>query len=116
MAGTGAILIGTQDMLLSRALNRGYAAGRARWPLEFGLLNNDCLWAFDEIQLMDTGLATSLQLDAWRRSLRLRSSRCEFTEPKLDHVTRPCHSILMCATMAKNLLERSVDWSPRVET
>src|SRR5260370_34611896 len=28
-----AILIGTQDMLLSRALNRGYAANRARWPL-----------------------------------------------------------------------------------
>ena len=26
-----AILIGTQDMLLSRALNRGYAASRARW-------------------------------------------------------------------------------------
>ena len=28
-----AILIGTQDMLLSRALNRGYASGRARWPV-----------------------------------------------------------------------------------
>ena len=82
-----AILIGTQDMLLSRALNRGYAAGRARWPLEFGLLNNDCLWVFDEIQLMDTGLATSLQLDAWRRTLSLRPARSEFPstgpEPRL---------------------------------
>jgi CRISPR-associated endonuclease/helicase Cas3 len=38
-----AVLIGTQDMLLSRALNRGYAAGRARWPLEFGLLSYDAL-------------------------------------------------------------------------
>ncbi|HLG15902.1 MAG TPA: DEAD/DEAH box helicase [Blastocatellia bacterium] len=37
------ILIGTQDMLLSRALNRGYAMSRFRWPLHFGLLNNDCL-------------------------------------------------------------------------
>jgi len=31
-------------MLLSRALNRGYASGRARWPVEFGLLNQDALW------------------------------------------------------------------------
>jgi CRISPR-associated endonuclease/helicase Cas3 len=35
-----AVLIGTQDMLLSRSLNRGYACGRARWPLEFGLLGH----------------------------------------------------------------------------
>ena len=47
-----AILIGTQDMLLSRALNRGYAASRFHWPIDFGLLNNDCLWVFDEPQLM----------------------------------------------------------------
>jgi len=38
-----AVLIGTQDMLFSRALNRGYASPRARWPMEFGLLNQDCL-------------------------------------------------------------------------
>ena len=31
----GAILIGTQDMLLSRALNRGYAASRFHWPIDF---------------------------------------------------------------------------------
>lgn len=63
-----AVLIGTQDMLLSRALNRGYAARRTRWPVEFGLLNNDCLWVFDEIQLMGPGLATGLQLEAFRTS------------------------------------------------
>jgi CRISPR-associated endonuclease/helicase Cas3 len=60
-----AIFIGTQDMLLSRALNRGYAAGRARWPMEFGLLNHDALWVLDEVQLMDVGLATSSQLQAF---------------------------------------------------
>ena len=38
------VLIGTQDMLLSRALNRGYAMSRYRWPMHFGLLNNDSLW------------------------------------------------------------------------
>lgn len=63
-----AVLMGTQDMLLSRALNRGYAASRFHWPIDFGLLNNDCLWVFDEIQLMGTGLATSTQLQAFRES------------------------------------------------
>ena len=61
-----AILIGTQDMLLSRALNRGYGMARARWPMHFALLNNDALWVMDETQLMDVGLATSAQLQAFR--------------------------------------------------
>lgn len=76
-----AILIATQDMALSRALNRGYAAPRARWPMEFGLLSQDVLWVLDEIQLMDVGLATSAQLQAFfdddarqGRSLRPRIS------------------------------------------
>lgn len=63
-----AILIGTQDMLLSRALNRGYGMNRYRWPIHFGLLNNDCLWVCDEVQLMGAGLATACQLEAFRRS------------------------------------------------
>lgn len=61
-----AILIGTQDMLLSRALNRGYSMSRYRWPRHFGLLNNDCLWVCDEIQLMGPGVATASQLEAFR--------------------------------------------------
>lgn len=65
-----AILIGTQDMLISRALMRGYASGRARWPTEFALLHNDCLWVFDEVQLMGAGLATSAQLGAFRQQLK----------------------------------------------
>ncbi len=64
-----AILIGTQDQLLSRALNRGYALSRYRWPMQFGLLNSDCLWVMDEIQLMGPGLPTSLQLQAFRDAL-----------------------------------------------
>jgi len=61
-----AVLIGTQDMLLSRALNRGYGMSRYRWPIQFGLLNNDCLWVLDEIQLMGPGLSTACQLEAFR--------------------------------------------------
>jgi CRISPR-associated endonuclease/helicase Cas3 len=62
-----AILIGTQDMLLSRALNRGYGMSRYRWPMHFGLLNNGCLWVLDETQLMGPGLATACQLEMFRR-------------------------------------------------
>ncbi len=81
-----AILIGTQDMLLSRVLNRGYGSGRARWPVEFGLLNQDALWVMDEVQLMDVGLATSAQLQAFREADRARS-------------LRPCHTWWMSATL-----------------
>jgi CRISPR-associated endonuclease/helicase Cas3 len=53
-------------MLLSRALNRGYGMSRYRWPMHFGLLNNDCLWVLDETQLMGPGLATACQLETFR--------------------------------------------------
>lgn len=69
-----AIFVGTQDMLLSRALNRGYAAARGRWPMEFGLLHHDTLWVYDEIQLMDVALATSAQLAAFRQQDASRSA------------------------------------------
>jgi len=39
---------------------------RYRWPMHFGLLNNDCLWVLDETQLMGVGVETSAQLDGFR--------------------------------------------------
>lgn len=66
---TDQILVGTIDMLLSRALNRGYADGRYAWPIAFGLLNADCRWVFDEVQLMGPARATSAQLDGLRAKL-----------------------------------------------
>jgi CRISPR-associated endonuclease/helicase Cas3 len=69
-----AILIGTQDMLLSRALNRGYAMNRYKWPVHFALLNNECLWVFDETQLIGVGIETSAQLDGLRRKLGVHGS------------------------------------------
>lgn len=87
------ILIGTQDMLLSRALNRGYAASRYRWPWEFGLLHHDALWVFDEVQLMDAGMATSAQLEAFR------AHAGTFLPP---------HSLWMSATLEPDWL-RTVD-------
>src|ERR1017187_5553168 len=60
------ILIGTQDMLLSRALNRGYGMSRYRLPMHFAFLNNDAVWVLDETQLMGVGFETSAQLDGFR--------------------------------------------------
>lgn len=59
------ILVGTQDQLLSRALNRGYGMSRYRWPVHFALINNDALWVMDEIQLMGVGLSTTAQLQGF---------------------------------------------------
>lgn len=63
------ILVGTQDILGSRALNRGYARSPFRWPIDFALLNNDVTWVFDEVQLQGESLATSTQLAAFRKQM-----------------------------------------------
>ncbi|MGH8526110.1 MAG: CRISPR-associated helicase/endonuclease Cas3, partial [Gammaproteobacteria bacterium] len=68
------VLIGTQDMLLSRALMRGYSMSRYQWPVHFAWLHNDAMWVFDEVQLMGPGLVTSAQLQAFRRDLALASN------------------------------------------
>ncbi len=61
-----AIIIGTQDMLISRALNRGYGMSKFRWPIHYAFLNNDSFWVIDEMQLMGSGLETTAQLQAFR--------------------------------------------------
>ncbi|MBX3355806.1 MAG: DEAD/DEAH box helicase [Phycisphaeraceae bacterium] len=91
-----AVLIGTQDMLLSRALNRGYGSGRARWPMEHGLLNVDCLWIMDEIQLMDVGLVTSVQLQGFAN-----------TEERDKKLPRPRRTWWMSATLQRDWLHRA---------
>jgi CRISPR-associated endonuclease/helicase Cas3 len=91
-----AILIGTQDMLLSRALMRGYCMSRYQWPVHFAWLHNDALWVFDEVQLMGPGLKTSAQLEAFRRKTRL-SSRSR--------------SLWVSATLKRDWL-RTVDFDP----
>ncbi|NLA25750.1 MAG: CRISPR-associated helicase Cas3', partial [Bacteroidales bacterium] len=92
------IIIGTQDMLISRALNRGYGMNRYRWPTHFGLLNNDCLWVMDEVQLMGRGLATTTQLQAFRHRLGTMGSL-------------PARSVWMSATLEERWLS-TVDFDP----
>ncbi|CUS32800.1 type I-G CRISPR-associated helicase/endonuclease Cas3g [Candidatus Nitrospira nitrificans] len=91
-----AILIGTQDMLLSRALMRGYGMSRYQWPVHFAWLHNDALWVFDEVQLMGPGLKTSAQLEAFRQKIGLASNS---------------HSIWVSATLKRDWL-KTVDFDP----
>jgi CRISPR-associated endonuclease/helicase Cas3 len=99
-----AILVGTQDMLLSRALNRGFGAARGKWPMEFGLLHQDALWVLDEVQLMDVGLATSTQLAGLRRR-----------EASAHGAPRPCYTWWMSATLQPGWLE-TVDFAEEART
>jgi len=79
------ILIGTQDMLLSRALMRGYGMSRYLWPVHFAMLHNDAMWVFDEVQLMGPGLITGVQLEAFRRELACaRNSRSLWVSATLN--------------------------------
>lgn len=81
------IIVGTQDMLLSRALNRGYAMSKFRWPMHFAILNNDCLWVMDEVQLMGVGVPTSAQMQGFRGIMG---------------TVGPTHTIWMSATLSSD--------------
>ena len=94
-----AVLIGTQDMLLSRALMRGYGMSRYSWPIHFALLHSDCLWVFDEVQLMGASLVTSAQLEAFRRSFPL---------------SKTSRSLWVSATLNRDWL-RTVDLIPHLD-
>ena len=60
------ILIGTQDQILSRQLNRGYCLNKTRWPIHFAALNNDCRIVVDETQLQGVGYKTAFYLQRFR--------------------------------------------------
>jgi len=95
------ILIGTQDMLLSRALMRGYGMSRYQWPVHFAFLHNDALWVLDEVQLMGAGLPTTAQLEAFRR-------KDEFP------LSRPSRTLWVSATLNRDWLA-TVDLRPYLE-
>ncbi len=63
-----AIVVGTVDSLVSKALNRGYGIGRATYPIDFALVTNGAHWVIDEIQLCPESTTTLRQLAAFVRS------------------------------------------------
>lgn len=89
------VFIGTQDMVLSRVLMRGFAESRAAWPMSFGLLNNGVQFVLDEVQLMGPGLPTSLQLQGLREAMGS---------------ALPCRTMWMSATLDPEALS-TIDYS-----
>ena len=103
------VIVGTQDMLLSRALMRGYASSRATWPMEFALLHEDAQWVFDEVQLMGAGRATSAQLEAFRRTEAARAARVG------NPVGLPSRSLWISATLEPTWIQTVDHEAPREE-
>lgn len=60
-----AIVIGTADSLVSKALNRGFGLGTASYPIDFALVTNGVQWVIDEIQLCPESTITLRQLAAF---------------------------------------------------
>jgi CRISPR-associated endonuclease/helicase Cas3 len=85
-----AIVVGTVDSLVSKALNRGYGIARAAYPIDFALVTNGAHWVIDEIQLCRESTTTLRQLAVFARMFR---------------TAEPFGLTCMSATVPKGLLE-----------
>jgi CRISPR-associated endonuclease/helicase Cas3 len=85
-----AIVVGTVDSLVSKALNRGYGIGRSIYPIDFALVTNGAHWVIDEIQLCPESTTTLRQLAAFARTLK---------------TAEPFGLTCMSATVPKELLD-----------
>jgi CRISPR-associated endonuclease/helicase Cas3 len=85
-----AIVVGTVDSLVSKALLRGYGIGRAIFPIDFALMVNGAHWVIDEVQLCPESTVTLRQLAA-------------FAYP--GKTAEPFGLTCMSATIPKGLLE-----------
>jgi CRISPR-associated endonuclease/helicase Cas3 len=57
-----AIVVGTADVLVSKALNRAFGMDRAIFPIDFALTVNGAHWVIDEVQLSPQTATTLRQL------------------------------------------------------
>jgi CRISPR-associated endonuclease/helicase Cas3 len=85
-----AIVVGTVDSLVSKALNRGYGIGRPSYPIDCALVTNGAHWVIDEIQLCPESTTTLRQLAAFANTFR---------------TAEPFGLTCMSATVPKGLLE-----------
>jgi CRISPR-associated endonuclease/helicase Cas3 len=85
-----AIVVGTVDSLVSKALNRGYGIARATYPIDFALVTNGAHWVIDEIQLCPESTTTLRQLAGFAKTFR---------------TAEPFGLTCMSATVPKGLLE-----------
>jgi CRISPR-associated endonuclease/helicase Cas3 len=61
-----AILVGTHDLLLSRALMRGFGDAAEMAPVSYALLHTDTQWVFDEMNLLGPALPLTVELQRLR--------------------------------------------------
>jgi CRISPR-associated endonuclease/helicase Cas3 len=64
-----AIVIGTTDALVSKALNRALGMSRAIFPIDFALVTNGAHWVIDQPELSPQATATMRQLAAFAARL-----------------------------------------------
>jgi CRISPR-associated endonuclease/helicase Cas3 len=64
-----AVVVGTVDSLVSKALNRGYGIARAAYPIDFALVTNGGHWIIDEIQLCPESTTTLRQLAGFAKTI-----------------------------------------------
>jgi CRISPR-associated endonuclease/helicase Cas3 len=95
-----AIVVGTVDSLVSKALNRGYGIARATYPIDFALVTNGAHWIIDEIQLCPESTTTLRQLAAFARSFG---------------TAEPFGLTCMSATVSEALLDTVDNPAPRLE-
>lgn len=97
-----AIVVGTVDSLVSKALNRGYGISRAAYPIDFALVTNGAQWIIDEIQLGPESTTTLRQLVAF-------TSRYGTVEPfGLTCMSATVSEKLLCTVDNPTLTDRDV--------
>jgi CRISPR-associated endonuclease/helicase Cas3 len=57
-----AVVIGSAEALVSKALNRGHSLSRAMWPIDFALVTNGAHWVVEQPRRSATATATLLRL------------------------------------------------------
>jgi CRISPR-associated endonuclease/helicase Cas3 len=95
-----AIVVGTVDSLMSKALNCGYGISRATYPIDFALVTNGAHWVLDELQLCPESMTTLRQLAAFTAKLG---------------TAEPFGLTCMSATVPEQLLETVDNPAPPVD-
>ena len=60
-----AVVVGTVETLVTKALNRGYGIGPVLFPVDFGLVTNGAHWIVDDARLCPAATTTLRQLAGW---------------------------------------------------
>jgi CRISPR-associated endonuclease/helicase Cas3 len=60
-----AVIVGTVETLVTKALNRGYGIGPVIFPVDFGLVTNGAHWIVDDARLCPAATTTLRQLAGW---------------------------------------------------